>query len=315
MEKILFLDRSAVQVPLREPRFLHEWHEYPDTAPDQMVERLLEATIAITDRVFLRDAELAQLPRLKFIAVAATGVDSVDLDSCRRRGITVSNVRNWSDSVPEHVFVLILALRRNLLAYHEAVRSGAWQQSSTYTLLIEPMPRSLHGSTLGIIGYGALGQAVAKSAQAFAMKVLVAEHKGAGIIRDGRVSFTEVLERSDVIVVLCPLTEETRDLIGADELAKMSRHTLLINCARGGIVTEAALAEALKRGDIAGAGVDVLSNEPPREGNPLLDLQQSNLIVTPHVAWVSEQSLQSLAEHLISNLEAFVAGSPQNLVC
>lgn len=301
-------------MPLRAPRFPHEWREYPETAPDQVVERLQGATIAITDRVFLRAAELAQLPLLKFIAVAATGVDSVDLDACRRQGIAVANVRNWSVSVPEHVFALILALRRNLWAYHEAVRSGAWQHSSTYTLQIEPMPIALHGSTLGIIGYGALGLAVANFARAFAMNVLVAEHKGAGIIRDGRVDFTDVLERSDVIVVLCPLSEETRDLIGAAELAKLSRNTLLINCARGGIVNEAALAEALKRGDIAGAGVDVLENEPPRAGNPLLDLQQPNLIITPHVAWVSEQSLRCLAEQLISNLEAFAAGAPQNLV-
>ncbi len=314
MERIVFLDRDAIRVPVRRPEFKHEWQEYPYTPPDKVVERLAEASIAITNRVFLRDMELAQLPSLKFIAVAATGVDCVDLDACRHRGISVSNVRDWSISVPEHIFALILALRRNLFAYHEAVRSGEWHQSKNYTLLKEPMPRALRGHTLGIIGYGMLGQAVGGIAKAFGMNLLIAEHKGADVIREGRLPFDETIRLSDIIVVLCPLTEETRGLIGQEELRAMPRHALLINCARGGIVDDTALAEAIQSGEIAGAGVDVLNQEPPRDGNPLLDLGLKNLIVTPHVAWASVEALETLAEQLIENIEAFVRGRPQNLV-
>ena len=314
MEKIVVLDRSAMPAHLRAPNFPHEWHEYPDTPPDLVVERLKGATIAVTDRVPLGSSALEQLPDLKFIAVAATGVDGIDLECCRRRGIPVSNLRDWAVCLPEHVFALILALRRNLIAYHEAIQGGAWQRSGSYTVQLEPMQQALYGGTLGIIGHGYLGQAVATLAEAFSMQVMVSERKGAAVVRPGRVAFTEVLEKSDVLVLLCPLTPETRGMIGAGELALMRPSALLINCARGGIVDEAALAGALKRGEIAGAGVDVLEQEPPREGNPLLDLKQPNLIVTPHVAWVSEQSLQTMAGQLIANLEAFVAGSPRNVL-
>lgn len=314
MKKIVFLDREGLPATVRPPRFPHEWHEYPTSSPDVVVERLQDATIAIIDRVALGEAELAQLPRLKLIAVAATGFDTVDVAACRRRGIAVANVRNWSTSVSEHVFALILALRRNLLSYHDAVQDGAWQRAENYTLLQDPMPLSLSGSTMGIIGYGGLGRTVAELGKAFGMRVLVAERKGAGELREGRTHFDEVLAESSVLVVLCPLTEETHGLIGSAELGSMPRCSLLINCARGGIVDEQALATALQRGDIAGAGVDVLSQEPPRSGNPLLTLRQPNLIVTPHVAWASVQSLQNLADQLIDNIEAFVAGTPRNLV-
>lgn len=314
MERIVFLDREGLPAKLRIPCFPNEWREYPTSSPEEVVERLQDATIAIIDRVFLGEAELAQLPRLKLIAVAATGFDNVDIAACRRRGIAVANVRNWSKSVPEHVFALILALRRDLLSYHAAIQGGAWQRADNYTLLLEPMPLSLSGNTLGLIGYGGLGRAVAELAGAFGMRVLIAERKGAGTLRNGRTSFAEVLAESSVLVVLCPFTEETRGLIGSAELESMPHHALLINCARGGIVDEQALADALRRGDIAGAGVDVLSQEPPRSGNPLLALKQPNLIVTPHVAWASVESLQALADQLIDNIEGFVAGTPRNLV-
>jgi glycerate dehydrogenase len=189
-----------------------------------------------------------------------------------------------------------------------------WQASPTYGVLLEPLPRALAGSTLGVIGYGTLGQRVEKLARCFGMAVFIAEHKGAAHVREGRIRFEDVLARSDVLVVLCPLSDETRNLIGAAELALMRHDALLINCARGGIVDEAALATALVQGTIGGAGVDVLSEEPPRHGNPLLTLQLPNLIVTPHMAWASVESLESLAEQLIGTLEAFVAGAPRNLV-
>ncbi|GFO67129.1 lactate dehydrogenase [Geomonas limicola] len=314
MERIVFLDRSAIPVALRPPCFPHQWLDYPDTAPEQLVERLRGASIAITDRVFFPREALEQLPELKLIAVAATGVDGIDLDTCRERGIAVSNVRDWALSVPEHVFALILALRRNLIAYHEAVQGGGWQHAPGYLVQLEPLPQSLAGATLGLIGYGALGRAVAGLASAFGMNVLVAEQKGAAQLRPGRSPFDEVLANCDVLVVLCPLTPATRGMIGAQDLGRMPRNALLINCARGGIVDEAALARALSRGDIAGAGLDVLSQEPPRDGSPLLELKLPNLIITPHVAWVSEQSLRALADRLIDNLEAFHAGIPRNLV-
>ncbi len=314
MESIVFLDRSALRAELRKPQFEHHWQEYPDTSPEQVVERLKDATIAITDRVPLEEAQLIQLPKLRLIAVAATGVDGIDVTACSRLGIAVCNVRNWSVSVPEHVFALILSLRRNLTGYHELVMGGAWQRSNNYTLMLEPMPQSLSGGTLGIIGYGGLGKSVARLAEAFGMKVLVAEHKNAASFREGRTPFSEVLAHSDVLVLLCPLTDNNRRMIGAAELAAMPRHALLINCARGGLVDESALAKALQEGTIAGAGLDVLSREPPVDGSPLLLIHQQNLIITPHMAWVSEQSMQTLAEQLISNVEAFVSGAPRNLV-
>ncbi|MBU5635208.1 D-2-hydroxyacid dehydrogenase [Geomonas sp. Red69] len=314
MERIVFLDRGGISVPLRPPCFPHHWQEYPDTRPEDVVGRLADATIAITDQVAISAEHLAELPQLRLIAVAATGVDHVDLDACRHQGVTVVNVRNWSVSVPEHVFSLILALRRNLLAYHEAIREGAWQRSEGYLVQVEPMPRSLSGATLGIIGVGALGSAVAALGKAFGMEVLFAERKGAAELRPDRTPFEEVLAKCDVLVLLCPLTEESRGMIGAAELELMPRHAILVNCGRGGLLDEAALAQALEEGAIAGAGLDVLTQEPPRDGSPLLDLKRPNLIVTPHVAWISDRSLATLAEQVIGNVEGFVLGHPRNLV-
>ncbi|MBJ6801982.1 D-2-hydroxyacid dehydrogenase [Geomonas propionica] len=314
MEKIVFLDRGGISVPLRTPSFTHEWQEYPDTRPDEVVARLADATIAITDQVAITAEHLAQLPKLRFIAVAATGVNHIDLDACRYQGVTVANARNWSVSVPEHVFSLILALRRNLIAYHEVIQGGAWQRSEGYLVQVEPMPRSLAGATLGIIGAGALGSAVAALGKAFGMEVLLAERKEATELRPERTAFEEVLAQSDVLVLLCPLTEESQGMIGAAELKLMPHHAILVNCGRGGLLDEAALAQALKDGVIAGAGLDVLTQEPPRDGSPLLDLKQPNLIVTPHVAWISDRSLATLAEQVIGNVEGFVLGHPRNLV-
>ncbi|MBJ6748984.1 D-2-hydroxyacid dehydrogenase [Geomonas anaerohicana] len=314
MERIVFLDRGGISVPLRTPCFPHQWQEYTDTRADEVVERLADATIAITDQVAITAEHLAELPNLRLIAVAATGVDHVDVDVCRHQGIAVTNVRNWSVSVPEHVFSLILALRRNLLAYHDVVQGGAWQRSEGYLVQVEPMPRSLSGAKLGIIGVGALGSAVAALGEAFGMEVLYAERKGAVEVRADRTPFEEVLAQSDVLVLLCPLTEESRGMIGEAELKSMPRHAILVNCGRGGLLDEAALAKALEEGVIAGAGLDVLTQEPPRDGSPLLDLKQPNLIVTPHVAWISDRSLATLAEQVIGNVEGFVLGHPRNLV-
>lgn len=315
MHRIVFLDRNTLRANIRRPAFAHEWQEYAETnGSREVLERLRAATIVITNKVPLREAELAQLPELKFIAVAATGVDIIDLEYCRRRALPVSNVRNYAPhSVPEHVFALILALRRNLFSYREAIRSGAWQRASTFCLLDYPISE-LHESTLGIIGYGALGRAVEKLALGFRMRVLVSEHKDAKEIRPDRTSFEETLRSSDILTLHCPLTAETRNLIDTEELEKMQRHALLINTARGGLVNEAALAVALQSCLIAGAGFDVLSHEPPRDGNPLLDLNLPNFILTPHIAWASREAMQTLADQLIANIEAFIAERPQNLV-
>ena len=306
MERIVFLDRDTVRAEFRTPEFEHEWMDYPMTQPGEVLERLKDATIAITNKVALREATLAQLPKLKMIQVAATGTDCVDSAYCRERGITVANVKNYSvHSVPEHVFSLILSLRRNIAEYRADVFAGKWQASPIFCLLDYPI-LDLHSATLGIVGYGTLGKAVAEIARAFGMNVLIGERKNTETIREDRVFFDELLEKSDIITLHCPLTDETRNIIGAAELEKMKSSAILINCGRGGLVDESALAEALKNQKIGGAGVDVLTQEPPKDGNPLLKIDQPNLIITPHIAWASVGAVDKLTGMLIDNLENFV---------
>jgi glycerate dehydrogenase len=314
MEKIVFLDASSIIAEIRRPDFAHRWEEYPATSAEQSLARLKDATIAITNKVQLQRGVLEQLPKLKMIAVAATGTDNVDIECCRERGIVVSNIRNYSvHTVPEHVFMLMLALRRNLLAFRADVRNGAWQAATQFCLLTHPV-QDLYGTTLGIIGRGAIGKSVEQIARAFGMNVLFAEHKGAAVTRPGYTAFGNVMRDSDVITLHLPLNDQTRHLIGAAEFALMKPGALLINTARGGLVDEAALLEALRSGRIGGAGFDVLGKEPPREGNPLLDLDLPNFILTPHIAWSGRNAMQTLADQLIANIEAFIGGAPQNRV-
>jgi glycerate dehydrogenase len=311
---IVFLDRESLIANVRRPGFRHSWTEYAATAAGEAASRLAGATIAITNKVPLRADTLAQLPELKMIAVAATGTDIIDLAACRERGIVVSNIRNYAyATLPEHVFAMILALRRNLLAYRADVQAGLWQKSDKFCLFDHPIA-DLAGSKLGLLGYGALGQAVARLGRAFGMDILV--HKRTPVEEDGvkNVSWDELLETSDVLSLHAPLNDQTRNLIGAAELARMKRSALLINTARGGLVDEAALATALTTGVIAGAGFDVLVKEPPPEDNVLLDLHLPNFILTPHIAWASTQAMQILADQLIDNIEAFVGGKPVNVV-
>jgi glycerate dehydrogenase len=314
MERIVFLERETINAEFRRPQFEHDWVEYAETERGQTVERLREATIAICNKLPLREPDLSQLPKLKLIAVAATGVDNIDLSYCKGRGIAVCNTRNYAThSLPEHVLMLMLALRRNLVAYLQDVRDSKWQQSKQFCLMNHTV-HDLHGSTIGIIGYGSLGQAMAALAGSIGMRVLVAERKHATTTRTGRTEFAEVSRVSDVLTLHCPLTEETRNLIDAAEFQMMKREAILINAARGGLVNEVALVEALQAGVIAGAAFDVLSEEPPRRGNILLDQNLPNLLVTPHVAWASREAMQTLADQLIHNLEAFIRGEPENLV-
>jgi len=313
-QHIVFLDRSTLQATVRRPAFEHTWQEYPTTPASALTERLRDATIAITNKVPLRQETLQRLPQLRMIAVAATGYDVIDVDYCRSHGIAVANIRNYAvHTVPEHAFALITALRRNLLAYRRDVEQGRWQQVEQFCFFDYPI-RDLYGATLGIIGEGVLGQGTARIARGFGMQVLFADHappKAPGV---EFTPFEAVLAQSDVISLHVPLTAETRHMIGLEQLRKMKRTAILINTARGGLVDEQALAQALKEGLIAGAGFDVLSKEPPKEGNPLLELRLPNFILTPHVAWASNGAMQFLADQLIDNVEAFVRGRPQNLV-
>lgn len=314
MERIVFLERNTIQANFRRPNFDHEWIEYPETFADQVIERLSGATIIISNKLSLGEAQLSRAPDVKLIAIAATGSDCVDLNYCRRRGIAVCNVRGYAaNSVPEHVLMMILALRRNLIAYRQDVERGLWNQSKQFCLLTNEL-HDIRSTTLGIIGYGSIGKSMARLAEAVGMRVLIAEHKNARAIREDRTPFEETLRQSDVVTLHCPLTDETRDLFGRAEFEMMKGGALLINTARGALIDDTALIDALRNRLIAGAGIDALREEPPVHGSPLFDLNLPNFIITPHVAWASNEAVQALADQVIDNIEAFVAGTPQNLL-
>jgi glycerate dehydrogenase len=308
---IVFLDRESVDAKVRKPNFPHSYKEYESTwTPEEILDRLKDASIAIINKVPMRADTLKQLPKLKLIAVAATGTDIVDKAYCKANGITVVNIRNYAfNTVPEHVFAMIFALRRNLLGYVEDVRAGKWNKASQFCFFDYPI-RDIAGSTLGVIGYGALGKSVGRIAEGLGMRVLPYDV----FPQSGLVDLETIYRESDVITLHTPLTPETRNMIGAKEFKMMKPSAILINTARGGLVDEQALADALKSGTIGGAGFDVLTKEPPKDGNVLLDLRLPNFILTPHVAWASREAMQILADQLIDNIEAFVAGKPQNVV-
>jgi glycerate dehydrogenase len=307
---VVFLDRSTLDATVRPFNFPAAYKEYDKTSAEQVVERLQGVTIAISNKVPMHEASLSQLPDLKMIAVAATGTDNIDKAYCKSRGIVVSNIRNYAfNTVPEHVFALAFALRRRITAYHDDVRNGKWQQAEQFCFFDHPI-RDMRGSTLGIIGYGAIGKSLAETARAFGMKVLAYD----AFPQDGLTDLDTLLRESDIITLHIPLTPETKNFIGAERLRMMKRDAILINTGRGGLVDEAALAEALTTGVIGGAGFDVLTVEPPKQGNVLLDLRLPNLIITPHVAWASKEAMQILADQLVDNIEAFAAGAPRNVV-
>ena len=308
--KIVFLDRETLDANVRKPNFPHDYTEHAQTAPDQIVERLKGATICITNKVPLREATLKQLPDLKLIAVAATGTDVIDKAYTSANGIVVSNIRNYAfNTLPEHVFALLFALRRNLINYYNSVRQGRWGYANQFCYFDYPI-YDIAGSTLGIVGYGALGKEIEKRATALGMKVLIND------VMDvpNKVDIPTILREADVVTLNLPLTQETKNMIGAKEFASMKKSACIINTARGGIIDEQALADALRNGVIAGAGMDVLTVEPPKNGNILLDPTIPNLIITPHVAWASKEAMQVLADQLVDNIDAYVAGSPRNVV-
>ena len=312
--RVVFLDRASLKATVRKPEGAGAYVEYDKTSPEEIVPRLAGADVAIVNKVPMRAPTLEQLPDLKMIAVAATGYDVVDVAYCKSHGIAVANIRNYAvHTVPEHAFMLILALRRSLLAYREDVQNGVWNKSDQFCFFTHPIG-DLHGATLGIIGEGAIGQGTAAVGRAFGMNVLFADHPPPKM--EG-VTFTphdQVIAQSDVISLHCPLMPSTRNLIDLAAFRKMKRTAILINTARGGLVDESALIQALDEGLIAGAGFDVLTVEPPRNGHPLLDVRRPNFILTPHIAWASDGAMQFLADQLIDNIDAWAAGKPQHLV-
>jgi glycerate dehydrogenase len=311
--KIVFLDRASLPVRFNTPANATEYVEYAETAQEQLLERLKGATVAITNKVQLRGPMLSQLPDLRLIAVAATGYDCVDIAYCRERGIPVTNIRNYAvHTVPEHVFALVLALRRNLMGYRTSVQNGEWQTARQFCVFTGEI-RDLHDSVLGLVGRGSIGNSVAKIAQALGMRVIYFDPAAPAGDPANR-PLAEVLQVSDVISLHCPLTPATRGMIGEAELRSMKKGALLINTARGGLVDEAALARALTEGWIGGAGFDVLTVEPPKDGNRLLQLNLPNFILTPHVAWASIEAMEGLADQLTGNIEAWASGQARNLV-
>lgn len=314
----VFLDRDSLDcgdLDFSElDAILPDWRYYPATGPAETAARIAEAEVVISNKVMLDAAAMRQAPRLKLISVAATGVNNVDLDAAAAQGVTVCNCHGYgTHAVVQHVFALLLSLFTRWPDYQQAVRAGRWRQSSQFCLLDFPI-RELADKTLGIVGYGELGQGVARIAAAFGMRVLIAQRPGTMETLANRLPLPVLLPQVDVLSLHCPLTPATRGLMGAWELALMRRDAILINTARGGLVDESLLADALRRGALGGAGVDVLSLEPPVNGNPLLAPDIPNLIVTPHCAWGSRESRQRLIGQLVENIAGFLNGSPLRVV-
>lgn len=311
---IVVLDRDTLVNRPFDFDFPHTLSSYGTTEAHETLERIRGADIVITNKVVISAQAFAENPQLKLVAVTATGVNNVDIEAAKQNGTTVCNIRAYgNESVAEHAFMMMITLMRNLPAYQRDVAAGLWENSPFFCHLGAPM-RDLNGKTLAIFGRGNIGKTLATYAQAFKMNVVFAEHKNAQSVRDGYVSFDEAIRSADVVSLNCPLTPQTANMIGEAELQQMKPGAILINCGRGGLVDEAALVAALKYGQIGGAGFDVLTQEPPRDGNPLLKARLPNLIVTPHIAWASQEAANRLFDILLDNINRFVAGNPQNLV-
>lgn len=313
MLHIVFLDRETLPNQPFHFDFPHQYTEYDNTSPEQVLERIQNADVVIVNKVVLNQEMIAKSPRLKLIALSATGYNNIDIAAATQAGVRVANVRAYgNESVAQHAFMLMLALCRNLPAYMRDVAAGVWEQSPHFCHFGAPISDTT-GKTLTIFGRGNIGKTLAQYAQAFGMNVIFGEHKNATTVREGYVSFQAAIEQADVISLHCPLNDATYHMIGEAELQAMKPQAILINVGRGGLVDEQAVVAALKYGQLGGAGFDVLSTEPPREGNPLLT-SLPNLIVTPHVAWASEHALRNMANILSDNVNKFVAGTPQNII-
>ena len=301
------LDRQRISASLPE----WDWHEFSDTT--QIAGRVREADVVISNKCVLDRAVLESAARLKLVALAATGTNNVDLDAASRLGIAVCNIRDYaSDAVAQHAITLTLNLLTAQPWYWQSVRRGDWSNSRQFCLNDRPI-RQARGLKFGVIGCGVLGMATAGLASAFGMEVLLAERRGEAP-RAGRMSFEQVVREADVLSIHCPLSNQTEGLVDRDFLHSMKRDALLINTARGAIINEPDLAQGLREGAIAGAGIDVLSTEPPPADHPLLANDIPNLIVTPHNAWASRTARQAALDQLAAVIDSFGAGDPMNQV-
>ncbi len=308
--KIVFLDSTAVppHLPIPRPDFAHEWIEYEYTTPEQTVERMKDADIAVTSKVIFSREVMQQLPKLKLIAVTATGTNNIDLIAAKDLGIAVKNVTGYSSvTVPEHVIGFIFAFKHSLMGWHKDQLEGRWGQSKQFCYFDYPIT-DVRNSTLGIIGKGCIGSEVGRLATALGMKVLYAEHRHATACREGYTPFEEVLKQADVVTLHCPLTETTTNLINQETLSLFKPGAFLINTGRGPLVDETALLEALQGGRLGGAALDVLVKEPPVADHPLIVAAKTmpNLIITPHIAWASDSAVTTLVNKVRSNIEEFV---------
>jgi glycerate dehydrogenase len=287
---------------------------YDETGDSDVAERIADAEIVVANKSRFSAELLQNCPSLRLITLAATGTDNVDLEAAREHGVAVCNIRAYcTQSIAEHVFGCLLNLTHNLGRYNATAREGAWQKSDDFCLMSFPI-RELSEMTLGIVGFGSLGKGVAKIAQAFGMNVIISARPGTVSVADDRVPFEEVLQRSDVISLHCPLTDATAGLFGEKEFQAMKSDAFLINTARGGLIDSDALVAALKNGEIAAAALDVLPQEPPVDGNPLLDYDAPNLMITPHIAWGTDVARQAALDQTVGNVAAFLRGEEQNRV-
>ena len=313
----VFLDHHSLDLgdldlsPLQ--RLFDTFTLYDATSPDQIAEHLRGASVVITNKVVLDAAILQANPHIDLILVAATGTNNVDLPAARAQGITVCNCQGYgTPSVTQHTLALLLALATRLCDYRQAVAEGRWAQASQFCLLDFPIVE-LEGKTLGLLGHGELGGAVARLAEAFGMRVLSGQVPGRPARAD-RLPLDELLPQVDALTLHCPLNERTRHMLGARELALLKPGALVVNTARGGLIDEQALADALRSGHLGGAATDVLSTEPPTTGNPLLAADVPRLIVTPHSAWGAVEARQRIVGQLAENAQAFLAGQPRRVV-
>lgn len=312
MLNIVFLDRTGIPATHEIPRpsFAHNWVEYDRTSAEETFERAKDADIIVTSKVVFNREMLARLPKLKLIAITATGTNNIDMVAAKELGIEVKNVTGYSSiTVPEHVLGMMFALKHSLVGYHrDQVTSDRWATCGQFCYTDYPIT-DIRGATLGVIGKGCLGTEIGRLAGLLGMNVLYAEHKGATTVREGYTPFEEVLKQADIVTLHCPLTETTQNLINAETLAMMKPTAYLINTGRGPLIDEAALLAALENGTIAGAALDVLVKEPPEKDNPLIQAAKHlpNLLITPHVAWASDSAVTTLVNKVAQNIEDFVA--------
>ena len=288
---------------------------FDSTPADMVAERIDGCEFVYVNKVRMTRQTIENAKSLRFIGLTATGVDNIDLDAAREHDVAVCNIRAYcTNSVVEHVFAVLLQLSHSIGLYNRSVRAGDWQKAVDFCMLGFPI-RELSAMTIGIVGFGELGRSVAKIADAFGMQVLVARRPGSEAVPDdGRTDFDDLLMNSDVVSLHCPLTEQTRGLIGEKQLGLMKPGAILINTARGGLVDSAALVKALTNGGIRAAAIDVLSKEPPVDGDPLLDYAGDNLVMTPHIAWATVEARQNAIDEVAANVRAYLQGQPRNRV-